>query len=142
METKKIDKDYIESLLKKLIDEYHINENIISNLLEIETEKLKSYKKYEKEFTVDLDIWSKWINFVLQLEYIIDVDSDSRLRGILSLLINVYEINIEFIARTAHIEEKYLIDFINGEDYLSTEIKYKICATVMSLSLLFKNTEK
>ncbi|HGT1527447.1 TPA: HTH domain-containing protein [Clostridioides difficile] len=142
METKKIDKDYIESLLKKLIDEYHINENIISNLLEIETEKLKSYKKYEKEFTVDLDIWSKWINFVLQLEYIIDVDSDFRLRGILSLLINVYEINIEFIARTAHIEEKYLIDFINGEDYLSTEIKYKICATVMSLSLLFKNTEK
>lgn len=103
---------------------------------------MKSYKKYEKEFTVDLDIWSKWINFVLQLEYIIDVDSDSRLRGILSLLINVYEINIEFIARTAHIEEKYLIDFINGEDYLSTEIKYKICATVMSLSLLFKNTEK
>ncbi|HBG2115623.1 HTH domain-containing protein [Clostridioides difficile] len=142
METKKIDKDYIESLLKKLIDEYHINENILSNLLDVETEKLKSYKKYEKEFTVDLDIWSKWINFVLQLEYIIDVDSDSRLRGILSLLINVYEINIEFIARTAHIEEKYLIDFINGEDYLSTEIKYKICATVMSLSLLFKNTEK
>ncbi|ENY8941434.1 HTH domain-containing protein [Clostridioides difficile] len=142
METKKIDKDYIESLLKKLIDEYYINENILSNLLEIETEKLKSYKKYEKEFTVDLDIWSKWINFVLQLEYIIDVDSDSRLRGILSLLINVYEINIDFIARAAHIEEKYLIDFINGEDYLSTEIKYKICATVMSLSLLFKNTEK
>ena len=142
METKKIDKNYIESLLKKLIDEYHINENILSNLLDVKTEKLKSYKKYEKEFTVDLDIWSKWINFVLQLEYIIDVDSDSRLRGILSLLINVYEINIEFIARAAHIEEKYLIDFINGEDYLSTEIKYKICATVMSLSLLFKNTEK
>ncbi|MGX9757819.1 HTH domain-containing protein [Clostridioides difficile] len=141
MEVKKIDSDYIEPLLNKLIDEYHVNENILSNLIKIESEKLKNYKKYEKEFTADLDVWAKWINFVLQLEYTIDVDSDSRLRGILSLLIDIYEINVKFIAKAAHVEEQYVIDFINGVDYLSAEVKYSICATAMNLSLIFKNTE-
>lgn len=141
MEVKTIDSDYIEPLLNKLIDEYHVNENILSNLIKIEPEKLRHYKKYEKEFTADLDVWAKWINFVLQLEYTIDVDSDSRLRGILSLLIDIYEINVKFIAKVAHVEEQYVIDFINGVDYLPTEVKYSICATAMNLSLIFKNTE-
>ncbi|MCC0673257.1 MULTISPECIES: HTH domain-containing protein [unclassified Clostridioides] len=141
MEVKKIDSDYIEPLLNKLIDEYHINEDILSNLIKIESEKLRNYKKYEKEFTADLDVWARWINFVLQLEYTIDVDSDSRLRGILSLLIEIYEINIEFIAKVAHVEEQYLVDFINGVDYVPTEVKYSICATAMNLSLIFKNKE-
>ncbi|MCC0636717.1 HTH domain-containing protein [Clostridioides sp. ES-S-0001-02] len=141
MEVKKIDSDYIEPLLNKLIDEYHINEDILSNLIKIESEKLRNYKKYEKEFTADLNVWARWINFVLQLEYTIDVDSDSRLRGILSLLIEIYEINIEFIAKVAHVEEQYLVDFINGVDYVPTEVKYSICATAMNLSLIFKNKE-
>ncbi|MCC0664699.1 HTH domain-containing protein [Clostridioides sp. ZZV15-6597] len=105
MEVKKIDSNYIEPLLNKLIDEYYINENILSNLIKIESEKLRNYKKYEKEFTADLDLWAKWINFVLQLEYTIDVDSDSRIRGILSSLIDTYELNVEFIAKVAHVEE-------------------------------------
>lgn len=141
MEVKKIDSDYIEPLLNKLIDEYHINEDVLSNLIKIESEKLRNYKKYEKEFTADLDVWARWINFVLQLEYTVDVDSDSRLRGILSLLIEIYEINIEFIAKVAHVEEQYLVDFINGVDYVPTEVKYSICATAMNLSLIFKNKE-
>ncbi|MCC0694295.1 hypothetical protein [Clostridioides sp. ES-S-0048-02] len=57
MEIKKIDSNYIEHLLNKLINEDSINENILSNLLEVEVEKLKNCKKYEKELTIDLDIW-------------------------------------------------------------------------------------
>ncbi|MCC0761797.1 hypothetical protein IR151_02150 [Clostridioides sp. ES-S-0006-03] len=57
MEIKKIDSNYIEHLLNKLINEDSINENILSNLLEVEVEKLKNYKKYEKELTIDLDTW-------------------------------------------------------------------------------------
>ncbi|WP_255625639.1 hypothetical protein [Clostridioides sp. ES-S-0001-02] len=40
MEIKKIDSNYIEHLLNKLINEDSINENILSNLLEVEVEKL------------------------------------------------------------------------------------------------------
>ncbi|MCC0740495.1 HTH domain-containing protein [Clostridioides sp. ZZV14-5902] len=63
------------------------------------------------------------------------------LRGILSLLIDTYELNVEFIAKVAHVEEQYVVDFMNGVGYLPTEVKYSICTTAMNLSLIFKNTE-
>ncbi|KPI53607.1 hypothetical protein KW94_07640 [Clostridioides difficile] len=139
--SKKIDSDYIEDLLNKLIDEYHIDENILSNLFGVDIEKIREYKKYESEFTEDLDVWSKKINVVLQLEYVMDVDLDSRLRGILSLLTNMYNLNTEFIAKISNVEEKYIIDFINGVECIPVEMKYSICATAMNLSLIFKNYE-
>lgn len=141
MEVKKIDNDCIEHLLNKLIDEYHIGENILSNLFGVDIEKIREYKKYENEFIEDLDVWSKRINVVLQLGYIMDVDLDSRLRGILSLLTNMYNLNTKFIAKASNVEEKYIIDFINGIDCIPVEMKYSICAAAMNLSLIFKNYE-
>ncbi|NMS88567.1 hypothetical protein HGQ85_01415 [Clostridioides difficile] len=141
MEVKKIDSDYIEDLLNKLIDEYHIDENILSNLFGVDIEKIREYKIYESEFIEDLDVWSKKINVVLQLEYVMDVDLDSRLRGILSLLTNMYNLNTEFIDKASNVEEKYIIDFINEVDCIPVEMKYSICATAMNLSLIFKNYE-
>lgn len=63
----KIDNDYIEYLLNKLIDEYYINENILSNFCGVGIGKIREYKKYENEFIEDIDVCSKKINVALQL---------------------------------------------------------------------------
>ena len=49
MDITKIDGDYIENLLNRLVSQYYMNWDLLSNLFGVEEKKLRNYKQYEYE---------------------------------------------------------------------------------------------
>lgn len=132
-----------KKLLNKLLDEYSMSEDFLLNLLKTDSiEKVKNYIIYQDELSKDINNWNKWMNIILQFEYMMETNEDARVRGILNLLTEVYNINTAFIAKLANIKEDELLIFINeSNSRLNSDIKYKIASVAMNLSLTFRNSE-
>ena len=138
-----INNEYIQKLLNKLLDEYSMSEDFLLNLLKTDSiEKVKNYIIYQDELSKDINNWNKWVNIILQFEYMMETNEDARVRGILNLLTEVYNINTAFIAKLANIKEDELLIFINeSNSRLNYDIKYKIASVAMNLSLTLRNSE-
>lgn len=138
-----INNEYIQKLLNKLLDEYSMSEDFLLNLLKTDSiEKVKNYIIYQDELSKDINNWNKWVNIILQFEYMMETNEDARVRGILNLLTEVYNINTAFIAKLANIKEDELLIFINeSNSRLNSDIKYKIASVAMNLSLTLRNSE-
>lgn len=143
MKSNIIDSEHIQNLLNQLLDKYCIHEETLLNLLNVDDiEKIKNYIIYQDELSKNIDNWNNWVNIILQFEYVIETSEDVRVRGILSLLTEVYKINTSFIAKLANVEESDLLTFISENDSkLNSDIKYKISSVAMNLSLTLRNSE-
>lgn len=143
MKINMINNEYIQKLLNKLLDEYSMSEDFLLNLLKTDSiEKVKNYIIYQDELSKDINNWNKWVNIILQFEYMMETNEDARVRGILNLLTEVYNINTAFIAKLANIKEDELLIFINeSNSRLNYDIKYKIASVAMNLSLTLRNSE-
>lgn len=140
MNDSKIDGDYIEALLNRLVSDYKMTWELLSDLLGVEKSKLKDYKKYEYELFNDLEHWSSWTGKALMLDYMSLDSPDSRFKAYLELLVDGYKISTQSIAKLGNIDEQYVIDFYNDKIDIPVEIKYKLSSSITQLVIILKHT--
>ena len=68
MDITKIDGDYIENLLNRLVSQYYMNWDLLSNLFGVEEKKLRNYKQYEYELFENFEHWNLWTAKALILD--------------------------------------------------------------------------
>lgn len=137
----KVDRDYIQNILDILIVEYDFNIDTLSNLLNVEKDIIKNYKKYEKSISYDAAHLSSIINKILMLYNITNTDADFKFRAYLYVLVDYHNISPKTIAKMANIEEKEVLDFINEEDTISIDTRYKLASVIMNLRFMLKDIE-
>ncbi|MEN8076382.1 HTH domain-containing protein [Clostridioides difficile] len=137
----KVDSDYIENILDILIVEYDFNIDTLSNLLNVEKDIIKNYKKYEKSISYDAAHLSSIINKILMLYNITNTDADFKFRAYLYVLVDYHNISSKTIAKMANIEEKEVLDFINEKDTISIDTRYKLASVIMNLRFMLKDIE-
>ncbi|CEK35717.1 MAG: hypothetical protein KIB00_17270 [Paeniclostridium sordellii] len=140
MDEVKIDGDYIEKLLNRLVNDYRMDWKLLSNILGVEANKLKNYKKYQRELFKDFNNWVCWTNKALMLDFISSDSADFRLKAYLKLLVDEYGINPESIAKFSKVNKSDVIKILNGyTDEISTEIKYNISSCIIKLVDIVKS---
>lgn len=137
----KVDRDYIQNILDILIVEYDFNIDTLSNLLNVEKDIIKNYKKYEKSISYDAAHLSSIINKILMLYNITNTDADFKFRAYLYVLVDYHNISPKTIAKMANIEEKEVLDFINEKDTISIDTRYKLASVIMNLRFMLKDIE-
>lgn len=140
MNTTKIDGDYIEDLLNRLVNDYDLSWELLSNLFGVEEIKLRDYKKYEYELFNDFEHWNSWTIKALMLDYMSLDSPDFRYKAHLEVLIDGYKISTKSIANFGNIDEQYVRDFLNDEIDVPIEVKYRLGACITQLLVIFKNT--
>lgn len=136
----KIDGDYIEALLNRLVNDYDMSWMILSNLFGVEEIKLRNYKKYEYELFNDFENWNSWTLKALMLDSISLDSSDFRYKIHLKVLIDGYNLSTKSIAKFSNIDEQHISDFLNGKGDVPIEIKYKLGSCITQLLVVLKNT--
>lgn len=128
-----------EEMLKYLINEYKMNTKTLSKFLEVEPLVLENFNKIENSIPVirrgDIS------NTLAVLYYISEITSDERNRAVIDVLVQEHNIEFDTIARMADIEEEELINFMERNEQISYEIKYKIATISMFLHFLFKPSD-
>lgn len=76
-----IDGNYIEKLLNRLVNNYRMDWKLLSNILDVEADKLKNYKKYQRELFKDFNNWVCWTNKAIMLDFISSDSSNFRLKA-------------------------------------------------------------
>lgn len=140
MNVTKIDGDYIEALLNRLVNDYDMSWMILSNLFGVEEIKLKNYKKYEYELFNDFENWNSWTLKALMLDSISLDSSDFRYKAHLQVLIDGYKISTKSIAEFGNIDEQHVKDFLNGKGDVPIEVKYKLGSCITQLLIVLKDT--
>ena len=93
MDITKIDGDYIENLLNRLVSQYYMNWDLLSNLFGVEEKKLRNYKQYEYELFENFEHWNLWTAKALILDYMSLDLPDFRFKSYLELLVDGYKIS-------------------------------------------------
>ncbi|MGL5347887.1 MAG: HTH domain-containing protein [Peptostreptococcaceae bacterium] len=140
MDVTKIDGDYIENLLNRLVDKYHMNWGLLSNLFGVEEYKLKNYKQYEYELFKNFEHWNSWTTKALMLDYMPSDLPDFRFKSYLELLIDGYKFSTKSIAELANIDEKYVIDLLYAKSNMPIETKYKLGSCITQLIVILKDS--
>ena len=140
MDVTKINGDYIENLLHRLVSKYYMNWDLLSNLFRVEECKLRNYKQYEYELFENFEHWNLWTTKALMLDYISSDLPDFRFKSYLELLIDGYKISTKSIAELANIDEKYVIDFLYGKSNIPIEARYKLGSCITQLIVVLKDS--
>lgn len=139
MEVIKIDSDYTQNILDRLINGY-IDKNTLANLLEVDSDVISNYKENMNDLWKNFDKFNFFMNKILMLEQITLDNPDFKLKVFLEILIEGYKINTKSISCFSKIEEDLIVKFLNNKDIPINE-KYKLQSSVMSLLITFKDIE-
>lgn len=140
MDITKINGDYIENLLNRLVSQYYMNWDLLSNLFGVEEKKLRNYKQYEYELFENFEHWNLWTAKALMLDYMSLDLPDFRFKSYLELLVDGYKISTKSIAKLANIDEEYIIDFLQDKSDIPIEARYKLGSCITQLIVILKNT--
>lgn len=132
--------------LRILIDEELLSIDILHNVTYLDKEVLKEYI-YEDSTRLLCADDMKNSQYKLRLASIYDcladgmkVDEDTRIIGLIDVLVQVYEMDYKMIAKYADMREEELYDFINKNNELTYEKKYKLSVKVFSLIQALRET--
>lgn len=128
-----------EEMLQYLISEYKMNTKTLSKLLEVEPSVVDDFNKNKN--AIPMIRRGEIGNTLAGLYYISEITADERNRAVMDVLVQEYNIEFGTIASMAGIEEEELINFMEGNEPISYEVKYKIATISMFLHFMFKPSD-
>lgn len=126
-------------MLNCLIEEYGMNTNSLSKVLDIESAFLDDFNENKNNIPMEKRVF---FNGILDtLYYIPKITPDERNRAIIDGLTEEYHISIYTIARMADVRKEDIENFMNRDNSISDNIKYKIATVSMFLHFIFKPSD-
>lgn len=135
-------KDDPRDQINSLIKDYKITLNTLSKITDIDLNILEDY--INNKITLrDLPVSSKadFANTIFMLaEGIEMVKEDDRIKSVIDVLTNIFEISYETISIYAGIKLEELQSFMKDTNSISYEKKYKLATSSLFLHYLLKKT--
>lgn len=125
--------------LENLINKYKFNIDVLSKLTGVKAEKLLS--KSKEDIFTDTKDFVRICNIICMLDLIGEDSADFKVGAFLQVLIDYHNITAETIALMSGVKESDVNNLLNNPDLVSTENKFNISKTVMSLRFFLKELE-
>lgn len=125
--------------LENLINKYKFNIDVLSELTGVKAEKLLS--KSKEDIFTDTKDFVRICNIICMLDLIGEDSADFKVGAFLQVLIDYHNITAETIALMSGVKESDVNNLLNNPDLVSSENKFNISKTVMSLRFFLKELE-
>lgn len=138
-EIPKIPNKIIQHDLKTLVENGKITINTLSKVTRIEKQWFEDYIS-EKEHieSISPDEIHFITDFISILSLGMKIDDDSRLKAIIEVLTQIYEMNTDTIANCIEIDRQIIENFMLDSNLISMEEKYTLSVKVMFLYYILK----
>lgn len=133
-----IPNNIIQQELLDLIKDKKLTYNILSNLTKVNSQWFVDFVDGKK---VD-SLSGETIHYINDLVTILslgaDISIDTRLKSIIEVFEQIYEMDIEILANCIGIEKEIVLKFMKNSELISAEQKYELAVKVMFLYYVFK----
>ncbi|MBE0069959.1 MULTISPECIES: HTH domain-containing protein [Thermoanaerobacterium] len=140
MKIVKYDSEGIRKKLLYVIDKYKITLNTLSKVTGIDINWLSDYINGKREID-DLSDNLKGFFFtdlIFLLSDGMEIDKDERIKGVIDVLVQIFDLKYETISLYAGLEKQDIENFMNDTNSINYEKKYKLAAACMMLHYIFK----
>ena len=128
----------IQQDLSNLIKDKKLTYDVLSNLTKVNSQWFADFIDGKK---VD-SLSEETVHYINDLISILslgsDIDIDTRLKSILEVFEQIYEMDIAVLANCIGIEKEIILNFMQNSKCVSTEQKYELAVKVMFLYYIFK----
>lgn len=128
-----------EEMLSYLINKYKMNTKSLAKVLEVETSILDDFSVNKNK--IPMIRRGEVSNKLAVLYYISKITPDERNKAIITQLLQEDNIELETISCMADVKEEELRNFIEGNEPVSYEAKYKIATIGMFLHFIFNSSD-
>lgn len=128
-----------EDMLTYLINEYGMSTQCLSKVLDLESSFLDDFNKNKNN--IPMEKRGFFGGTLATLYYISKITPDERNRSVLDVLTKEHHINLDTIARMADVRKEDIENFMNKNNSISDDIKYKIATVSMFLHFIFKPSD-
>lgn len=128
----------IQQELSDLIKDKKLTYDVLSNLTKVNSQWFADFIDGKKVASLP----EETIHFINELVTILslglDIDIDTRLKSIIEVFEQIYEMDIAVLANCIGIEKEIVLSFMKNSKCVSAEQKYELAVKVMFLYYIFK----
>ena len=140
-----------------IINDYTPSEDIFRNMLiELINKRKITIEALETITSLSAQWFKKYINGQCSLDSLLEsekhfltdliilltdgntIDCDSRLKGIIDVLLQIYKFDLSTLGNCIGIDHKLITDFLNDESSISISDKYHLSVRIMFLYYMIK----
>ncbi|WP_019908694.1 HTH domain-containing protein [Paenibacillus sp. HW567] len=130
-----------EELLKIVIEKYRVSPQSLSKITGLDVNEINDLAQNKvsdvsKTSNIAFDQLIIMLSIGMEL-----VDTNDRVKGIIEVLIQEYEITIETIALYANLSTENILSFFRDYDSIPYNEKYQLAVTSLFLHYLFKRPD-
>lgn len=127
-------------LLKFILNNYKVTLQTLNKITGISQDTILNFANGKDDLsTLSTSQRLDFIDLIGLLSFgMLEVDQSERVRAIIQVLNNKFELSIETIALYAKIDSKDLHNFLNDNNSISIDKKYKLAVTALFLYSLCK----
>jgi hypothetical protein len=127
-------------MLKKIIEDYGISPESLSKITKVDAVLIKELAEGRGNlFELSEVTKVTFTNLMVMLSIgLPSVNEDDRVKSIIELLNEIYEISYETIAIYAQLDREDILQFLHDSNSVSFEKKYKIAVIGLFLHYIFK----